>query len=288
MIHRERLALQAVHSALRMRVRLGRPLDRAVCPYDLAIAMGIALRFVAIPSFEGMYRTGSRPMVVLNSLRPAGRRAFNCAHELGHHAFNHGDSIDELLERAEDEERRDPKEFAANRFAAALLMPKIAVERAFAQRGWDLRTPTPAQVYLVAGYLGVGYTTLVSYMQGTLRFVSLTHAKMLRRYAPKDIRFGIVGAGVPYDLVVVDEMWEGRPIDLEVGDVALLPDRCSVEGTSLEVGALPSPRLVRAAAPGISQILFPSNQNSLSVRVSRREFTGLAQYRHFEDSDDDD
>src|SRR5688572_29385289 len=103
MIHRERIAMQAVHSALRLRARLGRSLDGAVCPYDLAIEMGISLRFVAVPSLEGMYQTGSRPLVILNSLRPAGRRAFNCAHELGHHAFSHGDCIDELLDRDEKE-----------------------------------------------------------------------------------------------------------------------------------------------------------------------------------------
>jgi hypothetical protein len=125
-------------------------------------------------------------------------------------------------------------------------------------------------------------------MHGTLRFFSVAHAKVLRRCAPKEIRFRIVGTVVPHDLIVVDGSWVGRPIDVEVGDVVLLPDGCSVTGTSLAVGALPSSGLVRAIDSGVSQILLPGNQNPVSVRVARREFTGLAQYRHFEEPDDDD
>ena len=45
--------------------------------------------------------------------------------------------IDELVEQW-DKPRFDPKEFTADCFAGALLMPKMAVSRAFAVRGWSM------------------------------------------------------------------------------------------------------------------------------------------------------
>jgi hypothetical protein len=41
------------------------------------------------------------------------RRAYDCAHELGHHVFGHGSSIDELREDAKAQPWEDPKEFLA-------------------------------------------------------------------------------------------------------------------------------------------------------------------------------
>jgi Zn-dependent peptidase ImmA (M78 family) len=288
MISHEALAKQTTHAALRLRVQLGRRLEDAVCPYDLAEEIGVSLRFMAVSSLEGMYRAGRQPLVIVNSLRPAGRRAFNCAHELGHHAFNHGTCVDELLERDEEEERRDPKEFMANRFAAALLMPKVAVERAFASRGWNARTPSPEQVYIVATYLGVGYATLISYLQGTLLVMTRAHATGLRRFAPKEIRATLVGRRVPHDLIVVDEQWTGRPIDLEVGDLVQLPPECVLSGPLLdfEAGDPTSPRLARAIAPGITQFSLCGRRWAVPIRVVRREYVGLARHRYLEEEDD--
>ena len=46
-------------------------------------------------------------------------------------------------------------EYAADRFAAALLMPKLAVLHAFAVRRWDIPTCEPEQVLTISGVLGV-------------------------------------------------------------------------------------------------------------------------------------
>jgi len=288
MISRHALAKQATHAALRLRAQLGRRLEDAVCPYDLVEEIGVSLRFMSMPSLEGMYHAGRRPLVIVNSLRPAGRRAFNCAHELGHHIFNHGTCVDELLARDEDEERSDPKEFMANRFAAALLMPKVAVERAFASRGWNARAPSPEQVYIVAGYLGVGYVTLISYLQGTLRVMSRVHAMRLRRFAPKNIRAELVGRHVSHDLVIVDEQWTGRPIDLEVGDVAQLPLGCEPAGNSLDLKAAEHSllRLACAVTPGVNQLFLRGLNWAVPIRVIKRGYVGLARYRHLEEEDD--
>jgi hypothetical protein len=75
--------------------------------------------------------------------RPLPRRAYNCAHELGHHAFGHGSSIDELREDAKAQPWEDPKEFLADTFAGFILMPIIGLRRAFSVRGLTPETATP-------------------------------------------------------------------------------------------------------------------------------------------------
>ena len=83
-----------------------------------------------------MYYKSPEPHIILSSLRPAGRRAFTCAHELAHHFRGDSVHVDELVEQWKRPRRFDPKEFAADCFAGALLMPKMAVERAFALHEW--------------------------------------------------------------------------------------------------------------------------------------------------------
>ena len=50
-----------------------------------------------------MQGTPSNPRIniFISSLRPTGRQHFTCAHELGHHIFNHGMKIDELVSKKE-------------------------------------------------------------------------------------------------------------------------------------------------------------------------------------------
>ena len=120
-----------------MRQGAGYGLSDAICVYDLAQRLGIEVRFMDTPSMEGMYYGGSDPYIIISSLRPPGRRAFTCAHELGHHIRGDGMHVDELVEQRK-RPVIDPNEFAADCFAGALLMPKMAVERAFAIRKWNI------------------------------------------------------------------------------------------------------------------------------------------------------
>ena len=70
--------------------------------------LGIVVRFNNI-NMEGMYQRGLPPRIHLSARRPLPRRAYNCAHELGHHVFAHGSSIDELREDAKAQSWEDPK-----------------------------------------------------------------------------------------------------------------------------------------------------------------------------------
>jgi hypothetical protein len=278
---RDDLARRAVTEALRLRCRRGHGADQPVCPIDLALDEGVDLRLESIKSLEGMY-TPDGPLIILGSLRPQGRRSYTCAHELGHHVFGHGLRIDELLEGEPEPARKDEAEYIADRFAAALLMPKLAVLHAFAARAWEIRTSTPEQIYTIAGLLGVGYTTLLGYLEGTLRSLSSSAARQLRKTSPKAIRTRVLGTDTASGLIIVDEFWSGRPVDAEVGDAIVVPSGMSLNGDAVEHVR---DGLLRAKAPGSARLR--GRGLNVEVRITRRAFTGLAVYRHLEEADDD-
>jgi hypothetical protein len=280
--YRNGLARKAVTAAMRLRGRHGRAADQPICPMDLARDDGVDVRLVSIKSLDGMY-TPDVPTIVLGSLRPRGRRAYTCAHELGHHVFGHGLRVDELLEEPSEAEFKDDTEYVADRFAAALLMPKLAVLHAFAVRHWDVATCDPARAFTIAGVLGVGYTTLVGYLEGTLRAISATAAHRLRKTSPKAIRSNILGNEAVEGLLIIDEFWSGRPVDAEVGDLLVVPPGTDISNDTVERAR---DHVYRATAPGVASLRRGSWQAEL--RVMRAGYTGLAEYRHLEEADDDE
>ena len=281
MIARDVLARRAVTEALRLRRRHGRSLEDPICPIDLALHEGVDVRLEPVSSLEGMY-TPDVPAIVLGSLRPRGRRAFTCAHELGHHVFGHGFRIDELLDDGASADATDDAEFAADRFAAALLMPKLAVLHAFDLRSWPIASCTAEQAFIVAGLFGVGYTTLVGYLAGTLHVITRSTSDELRKQAPKATRARIAGRDCPRGLVIVDDWWSGRPVDAEVGDLVLLPAGASASSNVMQHV---SGCLFTATAPGAGRVHREAWE--LPVRVARANYSGLATYRHLEEVDDD-
>lgn len=105
-----------------------------VNPKIIAEAMGIEVKALAAldperrPSESGHYtfRNGE-PLITYNVGDAPVRQRFTIAHEIGHHV--HGD-LDAPRDTSEQFSARspDPREVAANRFAAALLMPAALVK----------------------------------------------------------------------------------------------------------------------------------------------------------------
>jgi hypothetical protein len=207
---------------------------------------------------------------------------------VGHHAYGHGEQFDELVEDRAARRRYDPKEFEADCFASALLMPKTAVLKALALRAWNPKTISAEQLYVLASWLGVGYATLVGNMDWGMNLLGKQRAQMLAKLKLPEIRRAVLGCDCKDHLVVVDRDWTGRPIDGQVGDVVLLPAGSVVEGTVAEtLHANAKRHVVRASAPGVGRVLIPGTNWAHYIRVSRKQFVGLARFRHLQEVDDE-
>ena len=285
---RQRLARTAMAKALQLRKRTGASLWEAVCVYDIAERVGVDVRFIDIPSMEGAYCLSGRANIIVSSLRPPGRQAFTAAHELGHHAFGHGDQYDDLVHGRQDDEHSDPNEFIADCFAGALLMPKVAIDHSFSIRSISPHNCKPEDFYSISTYLGVGYQTLISHMRYGLRMLSPSRADELLGHAPKLLRSHLLGRECRDNLVVADKNWTGRAIDVQATELILLPPGTSIEGRAIAiVEQTSSSTLVQAIQPGIARAVTSDDDWAAYVRVMRKEYSGLGKYR-FEDEVNDD
>lgn len=285
---RRDLALDALGRALRLRGEMGIKPQAPAPVFDVIDKLGVKLSFMPIPSLEGVYSAQPNPIILVSSDRPPGRQAYTGAHELGHHIYGHGVAVGVANEDAGQEPPASmgPEEYLADRFAGFFLMPKTAVKHGFRARGWEPRECTPRQVYMVAGWLGVGYTTLVHHMRGSLRMLTYPQSARLLRATPKDIRAGILGRKVQGNLFVVGEKWTDRAVDVQVGDLILLPSGTYHEAENLRVvEETEAAVLLTATAPGIGRVHRPKSGWATYVRASRRNYVGLGPYRHWEDPD---
>lgn len=279
----------AIKRALQVKRKVGISLWDAISPFYAAEHCGVEVRFQALASAEGMRGgEGVEPTIVISSLRPPGRQAFTCAHELAHELFGHGVQIDELVELRDAPRQNEPEEIIANAFAGGLLMPKVAVEHGLNVRGWSVVSCGPHEFFALASWLGVGYTTLLWHMQSTLRLLDAGRAEKLRKVQPGRIRQKILGETCSGELVIVDAHWCGRPVDMQVDDFALMPAGGRTEGTCIEAAPDATGRvLVRGVTPGIGRLILEESGWSSFVRVSRRDYVGRNKYRHLEEAEDD-
>jgi len=275
--------LTALQEATRLRLTLGYKIWDAVCIFDCAEQLGIEVRFVDIPSLEAMYIKGSKPLILVSSLRPCARQTFNCAHEIGHHIFNHGSRIDQCLNDTY-QTRLYPEESLVQAFAGFFLMTKSAIEHAFSIRGWKPQSSTPIEIYTLAGWFGVGYETLIDHMQFSLKLILMDHGTELKKTRPQDIRRSIIGQDPEANLIVADQHWVGRSIDAQVGDTILVPVGSQQGATNIKFNKHNGRGdLYDAIAPGIGQIHHLESGWSAFVRVSKRGYTGRSIFRHLDD-----
>jgi hypothetical protein len=137
----------------------------------------------------------------------------------------------------------------------------------------------------VASYFQVGYRTLVRHLQMALRRLSWARAEELVRRPLRHIRSEILGFSCSSYLVVVTELWcQGVPADCEVDDFIRCPDGTKVEGSSLEAERnARGSTIYRAASAGYATLVLPSTKK-VTVRVSRKGYTGRLIYRWEEET----
>lgn len=285
--NRRSLLREGMMAAIQTRLQLGMSANEPLCIYELCHKLGIKVRFVDI-NVEGMYQRGADPRIMVAAKRPVARRAFTCAHELGHHVFGHGSTVDELEdERAKNDSER-PEEILANSFAAFTLMPTVGVRHAFASRHLVASKATPVQIFCIACNFGVGYATLVNHLAYGINDISPLRANELLKSSPKSIRAQLLGKPSDAPLVVADAQWNAKTLDIEVGSHLLLPKTIAVnEGVVETIADYGSQVLYRAVATGIRRA-HEANGWATFIRVCREKYIGMAAYRHLEDNDDED
>jgi Zn-dependent peptidase ImmA (M78 family) len=280
-IDRKALYLQGAQMAASARQQGALDPFNPICVYDLSEALGVTVRFTSV-SMEGMYDRLPKPRIHISALRPSGRRAFTCAHELGHHQFGHGTTIDRLQDEAVSSSDT-PDEILANAFAANLLMPAPGIRKALSVRNVVAETASPAQLYAVSCNFGVGYRTFLEHLHYSLSLLSVTAVTRLRKWTPKNIRSQILQQDSNAPLHIIDLHWAGRPVDAERGDLLLCPPQTQTRGDLLSLVVRTSEfSLHRCEGVGLSVLSFPE-QIEHFLRVQPERYVGLSRFRHLEE-----
>lgn len=285
---RKSLTMQGMQAAIAARMHAGMDQTSPICVYALSEAHEVTVRFNNITSMEGMYDRSSKPRIHLSAHRPLARRAFTCAHELGHHIFGHGSTIDELREDQSSSTSRHPDEILADAFASFALMPTLGLKEAFAKRKLKPEVATPVQIFSIACNFGVGQATLVNHLAYSVGMISQARRDELGKTTPKMIRTQLIGEVVDEPLVLADEHWNSSTLDIEQGALLLLPNTVVADVAMLTpVRHVDSGRLFRATKCGITRVAIPGSPWATYVRIAKARYVGLARYRHLEDNEDE-
>ena len=284
---RRRIAQNATAMALRTRRKAGFGLTSPVNPFDACDALNLEVRFVDIPSMEGVLVREPKPRILISAVRPAGRQAFTCAHELGHLVLGHDSVVDELdllTESSLDGRSIDDDEFAADQFAAFFLMPKTAVQSALRARGIDPRTSAPGEFLKLARWFGVGYSTLLAHLAFGLQLMPRVRYDTLRKERPQKLRAEQLGSDCT-GLSVVDRHWDRQTVDVRVGEVIWFPEN-AVTG---ELEVQPAPRGGWLLSPDRAGVFSVTAEGigAISIRTTRGSFEGRSLFRYLPPEDDD-
>lgn len=280
------LVMEGMQASITARIEAGIDLKSPTCIYSLCEAFRITVRFNDI-NMEGMYDRGPKPRIHVSALRPLARRNFTCAHELGHHIFGHGSTIDELRDDQAKNTSHPPNEVLADAFAAFVLMPTLGLREAFSRHGINPNAASASDMYAIACNFGVGQATLVTHLH-SIGMITFDKRAALGKITPKMIRTELLGDSVSEPLTVADQYWNSPTLDAEEGALLLLPAGVVVDTTILMPERdLAAGKLFRTVKPGITRVVIPGTPWATYVRVARQQYVGLARYRHLEDTIDD-
>jgi hypothetical protein len=104
---------------------------------------------------------------------------------------------------------------------------------------------------------------------------------------PKRIRREILGTITPTDCFLLDQAWTGRPLDLQIGDTALVSPGAKIESSCLSLGRTTPEGLqvVEAVTTGLGRLV--DSTWATFVRVRPRGFVGRSIFRHLESAGDE-
>ena len=284
---KRKLASAALAKAANVRIAAGVALTESFCVFDFVEENQITdVLFVDIPSLEEIYWKDGKK-ILISSHRPVGRQAFSCGHGFGHHIFGHGVCVAEFLDVNGAQTTFEPNEYLVNCFAGFLLMPKTTVCYGFSSRGWKINECNPYQLFSLAGWLGVGYSTLIKHMCFGLKLIPSFRIGQLLKVKPSQIRREILPNDYFDNVAVVDYKWNGRPVDIAVGDAILTPKGTRFMGKCIKLHSTNmNGDVLIGVEPGCDGKLWDENSSwYIPVRVSRKNYVGRNIFRYDEDPD---
>lgn len=269
----------AIKKSTQIRLSLGYNLYQPLNIYDVCAKLGVEVQLVDI-NMEGLYITnGESPRILLSNLRPATRRVFTCAHELGHHLFNHGFKIDIITNESLFDTNIEEKQ--VDTFAAHFLMPVLGINSEFIKRKITLETASELEYYKISSLFSVGYETLIQhcYFNALITeskknsLLKYTPAKILKQYYIKEYS--------KYSFKIIDEKGLFMPIDLEVDSLLIIPKLFDVDYNYLELfSENETENIYKTVKAGISNIYFENK--GCFIRIQPKNYTGYTEYRHLE------
>jgi Zn-dependent peptidase ImmA (M78 family) len=274
---------QAVRAALECRLKHGVRLDDPCDVFEVIAQLGIDLRFMDVTTLEGLYlNEGNNAQINICGKRPSGLQKFIAAHELGHHIFGHGATIDKESDYQAKFPSYPHEEKLVEVFARFLLMPHRAVRRGFNNIGSGLGFLKPEDVFRVSCWLGVGYSTLLNQMCFSLHMLPKADLERLSKAKPREIKTSLEPNYGHYgrdELWPTHSTWNGMRVHARIGDVLT-----GVAGSTSDALKCVDKFTYQASAVGETTCSLKSG-GQLTVSVARNPYIGLYKYRYLPEID---
>ncbi|OJX33603.1 MAG: hypothetical protein BGO86_02750 [Chryseobacterium sp. 36-9] len=270
---------EAILKSAEIRLSLGYKMQEPLNIYDVCDKLSVDVRFLDV-NMEGLYvNNKNQPSILISSLRPAPRKVFTCAHELGHHIFNDGFKLDILEEK--DSIFPNIQERRADAFAAHLLMPILGITAEFAKRNLNVKKANERQFYLISSLFGTGYSTLIKHCYYN-KLINEIHYRELEKFTPGKILEAHYGISKKLPYKIFDYYLNlNINLDLELGDLIIVPENFDVDNKYFKYLKHSHDDVVyQAIRVGITNILTDDGANFL--RIQPKNYNGCSKYRHLE------
>lgn len=166
--------------------------------------------------------------VLISTQRPLRVQRFTGAHELGHVAMGHEASLDgeEILSRVPDRDTYDPREVAADAFAAAFLMPRWLLQIHARRQRWNRESMRePGVVYQLSLRIGASYDATCRALERE-KIIDRSTRDQLLKVPPKRIKQELLPehelANWHADVWLLTERDQGLAIEGQADDIFVL------------------------------------------------------------------
>jgi Zn-dependent peptidase ImmA (M78 family) len=193
------------------------------------VQLNIPLMFRPLHGLLGTYLPKPAPGIMVTTERSLAIQRFTGAHELGHCYMGHEVSLDDksILVRSPFGSRSyDPKEAAADAFAASFLLPKWLLQFHAGRQGWNAHSMRePSLVYQMSLRVGASYDATCRTLN-RYEIIERNTLDELLQVQPKKIKSQILGGHKMEnwypDVWVLTEADEGTRIQGGPNDIFVL------------------------------------------------------------------